>query len=183
MITQFDLPLRKEWNKCIVSQYAQCEQKIVCSSILRIDQSVRRVIWDGTMGLKGPEKHIGLQYAPPPHVRLCPDFLKSETPPGQNGVSYSIEINVYVDQKGLFFSFFCFLDSELEFINNNILCVTSRFFVLPFNPHIKQWIKPPPPPFPWRNLWTAPYHLKLGAYKSLPVGRELVITSSKSMYV
>ena len=43
---------------------------------------------------------------PPPHVRLCPDSRKSETPPGQNGVSYSIEINVYVDQKGLFFSFF-----------------------------------------------------------------------------
>ena len=29
-----------------------------------------------------------------------------DSPPGQNGVSYSIEINVYVDQKGLFFSFF-----------------------------------------------------------------------------
>ena len=61
VITQFDLPLSEEWNKCIVSQYAECEQKSMWSSISHIDQSVRLAIWENTMCLKVPEKHIGLQ--------------------------------------------------------------------------------------------------------------------------
>ena len=49
--------------------------KSVCSSILLFNQTVWLVIWDSTMCLKVPEKHIGLQYEKTDDVQYNSHFI------------------------------------------------------------------------------------------------------------